>query len=221
MLDGEATEVFSRIQEVEDWARDIEALSKLAASEADRPEWTASARAESPKPQKAPAEPTQSSLTKSARRELSDAEYMQMVGDTEVLNIARREHPNNFGRQRRTYDDQLEAKLYMQSVTDYEVQQIAQRERPGDFAMQKYVYDDQLEAKLYMQSVTDYEVQQIAQRERPGDFAMQKYVYDDQLESKLYMQSRRSSSAKREAQQMYPDDYAMQKYQYDQLRSRR
>lgn len=66
---------------------------------------------------------------------------MKSVTDYEVLQVAKREYPNDYSMQKYTYDNQLSAKNYMNSVSNYSAKKQAEKEYPNDYLMQKYTYD--------------------------------------------------------------------------------
>ena len=80
--------------------------------------------------------------------------------EAEILEIAKREYPNDAEMRDYIYKQQFTAYNYIQTVGDEEVLEIAKREYPHDYSMQKYTYDQQVSAKRYMGSVEDQELKE-------------------------------------------------------------
>lgn len=156
------------------------------------------------------------------------------VLEKEIMDYAKRLHPNDKKMQRVTYNLQIEGYNYLSTVADPELLAIAEAKYPKDYNMQKLTYDQQVEGKRYMQSAMDEESKQLAVSQYPNDYHMQKYVYERNLEARGYnpvvqmpkieaipqkeevkdQPASLSSILKSMAEQEYPNDLAMQKKFY-------
>jgi len=60
-----------------------------------------------------------------------------------IMDIAKREYPNDKQMQQYTYNNQLSSKNYMRSTTNSNAKNKAIREYPNDYSMQKYIYENE------------------------------------------------------------------------------